>query len=465
VRTRVATLLLCAALAACEEVGPSGSASSPAVAGMAPAAAGRHDGDLAAPPGARAQAEDSDADHAVYNVPVGKSPVRGSPTALVTIVEFADYQCPYCLRGEMTLRALSAEYGDKIRIVFKNEPLGFHEGAEPAAEGALELRDEKGDAAFWTMHDRLLENQGDLDADTVTRIAVDLGANPDKVRAAIEKRAHQDDVDADLDLADDLQAEGTPHFFVNGIRVAGAQPREAFEAIINAQIPRAQALVQGGTPPAQVYEALTGKGRGAPEPPHVAFEGLPADDPSRGPATARVTLHEFGDFQCPYCAVAEATVRRIAQSYGDQVRVVWHDLPLSFHEHAIPAARAAREARVEGGDAAFWKMHDTFLANPRKLTQVDIDADAKALGLDAARWKAAMGGDAHTSAIEADKHAAAAMGIEGTPAFVVAATGAPYGYLLWGAQPYTHFRKLVERALAEGAAHPTAAAAPPPRQP
>jgi protein-disulfide isomerase len=436
------------ALTACEEAGPIGSAPPPALAGAT--ATAQPSPPAAAAKAPAADANDGDEDHAVYNVPVGKSPTRGNPAALVTIVEFADYQCPYCLRGEQTLRALSAEYGDKLRIVFKNEPLGFHEGAEPAAEAALEVRDEKGDAAFWTMHDLLLENQGDLDADTVTKIAVDLGASPDRVRAAIQKHTHQDDLDADLDLADDLQAEGTPHFFVNGIRVPGAQPKASFEVIIDAQIPRAQALVAGGTPATQVYDALTRAGRGAPEPPHEPLEALPANDPARGPATARVVLHEFGDFQCPYCAVAEATVRRIASAYGDTVRVVWHDLPLSFHEHAIPAARAAREARVEGGDAAFWRLHDAFLANPRKLSREDIDAAAKAIGLGSARWKAALDGDAHTAELDADRQAASAMGITGTPAFVVASAGAEYGYLLWGAQPYTHFKRLIERALAEG---------------
>jgi protein-disulfide isomerase len=450
-------LAFCLATASCEGAAPTRAAPAPAVGGVPT---------TTLPPVETAKtppkiAGDGDEDRTVYSVPVGKSPTRGNPAALVTIVEFADYQCPYCLRGEQTLRALSAEYGDKIRVVFKNEPLGFHEGAEPAAEGALELRDEKGDAAFWAMHDLLLENQGDLDADTVTRIAVDLGASKDRVRDAIAKHTHQDELDADLDLADDLQAEGTPHFFVNGVRIPGAQPKAAFEAIIEQQIPRAQALIQGGTPPGQVYEALTRNGRGAPEPPHVALDGLPADDPSRGPATARVTLHEFGDFQCPYCAVAEVTVRRIASAYGDSVRVVWHDLPLSFHPWALPAARAAREARLEGGEAAFWRLHDTFLANPRKLTRADIDADAKALGLDATRWKTALDGDAHTSTIEADKRAATAMGIEGTPAFAVAATGAAQGYLLWGAQPYTHFRRLVERALGEGARGARGAAVPP----
>ncbi len=332
----------------------------------------------------------------------------------MTIVEFADYQCPYCLRGEQTLRALAAEYGDKLRVVFKNEPLGFHEGAEPAAEAALEVRDEKGDAAFWALHDLLLQSQGDLDAETVARIAVDVGASGDKVRGAIASHAHRAELEADLDLADDLQADGTPHFFVNGVRVAGAQPKEAFEAIIDRQIPRAQALLKAGTPPDRVYDALTRDGLGAPEPPHMSVDGLPQTDPARGPATARVTLHEFGDFQCPYCAIVEPTLRRLETTYAG-------------------------------------RLHDTLLADPRKLLRGDLDADARAIRLDPARWKTALDGDAHSREVDADHSAASAVGVEGTPAFVVVAAGSKEGYALFGAQPYAHFRRLVERALSESA--------------
>ncbi len=123
------------------------------------------------------KAEDDDEDgggadtKTVYWVPVGKSPSRGSSEALVTIVEFADYECPFCSRAEGTVKALSDEYGDKLRIVFKDAPLPFHPRAEPAAQAALEVRTEKGDAAFWAMHDALLDNQQSLDDRTLTELA------------------------------------------------------------------------------------------------------------------------------------------------------------------------------------------------------------------------------------------------------------------------------------------------------
>ena len=385
----------------------------------------------------------------VFKVPVAGSPGRGPAGAPVTIVEFADYQCPYCVRAESTLRELRADYGDKLRLVFKNEPLPFHPRAEPAAEAALEVRAEKGDAAFWSMHDSMLDNPPDLDDETLVRLAVTAGARADKVQAAIAKHTRAAEIDADADVADDFQANGTPHFFINGRRLVGAQPKAQFAAIIDEEIKKAQALIDGGTKPEAVYDALTKDGQPAPQPERVSVDALPPDDPARGPRAARVTVHEFADFECPFCSRAEDTLKKVAKTYGDRVRFVWHDLPLPFHEHALPAARAAREARKQKGDAAFWKLHDTLLADRTKLARADLDADAQTLGLDMTKWGAALDGDAHKDEIDLDAAAADKLGFKGTPSFVIVGAGAKSGYTVVGAQDYGKFRRAIERALGE----------------
>jgi protein-disulfide isomerase len=162
-----------------------------------------------------------------------------------------------------------------------------------------------------------------------------------------------------------------------------------------------------------------------------------------------VTVHEFADFECPFCARAEETVKQIAKAYGDRVRFVWHDLPLPFHEHALPAARAGREARKQKGDAAFWKLHDTMLADRTKLARSDLDDDARALGLDMTKWAAALDGDGGKAEIEADGAAAEKMGLTGTPTFVIVGAGAKTGYTVVGAQDVRAFRKLIDRAQSE----------------
>ena len=386
----------------------------------------------------------------VFKVPVGTSPVRGGPAALVTIVEFADYQCPYCARAEETVKALREEYGDKLRVVWKDEPLPFHEHAEPAAEAALQVREEKGDAAFWQMHDALFASQDALDDETLVRIAAQLGARPERVRAAIEKHTHQRSLDDDGSLADDLQADGTPHFFIDGRRLVGAQPKAAFEAILDEELKKAGDLVAKGAKPGEdVYAALTRDGQEPPPPETRDLPALPAGDPARGGAQARVVIHEWSDFQCPFCARVEPTLERLVKEYGPRVRLVWHDLPLPMHPSAPLAAQAAREALAQKGERAFWSLHDTMFGNQKALGRDAVDGWARALGLDMARWKTALDGDAHKADMDADAQAAQAIDVHGTPSFVIARAGARTGYYLSGAQPYPRFRNLVERVLGE----------------
>jgi protein-disulfide isomerase len=399
----------------------------------------------------KAAEDDDDADDdtkTVYKVPLGTSPVRGGAQARVTIVEFTDYQCPYCKRAEATLQALAARYGGKIRLVVKNEPLPFHEHAEPAAEALLEVRAEKGDAAFWAMHDALFEHQDRLKDELVT-LAERAGANADLVRSAIAKHRYAAQIQADEDLADDLHADGTPHFFVDGRRIAGAQPVEKFAPIIDEELKKADALVAAGTKPEALYDALTAQGQGPAEAERRDVAGIPANDPARGAASARVVVHEFADFQCPFCERVEPTLAQIAKDYQGRVKIVWHDLPLPFHENALPAARAAREARAEKGDAAFWDLHDRFLTPGAKLSRADLDAVSQSWKLDPKRWSAALDSGTDDGPIGADRDAAVALGMTGTPSFLIAGAGAAQGYLIVGAESYAKFRRAIERALAE----------------
>jgi protein-disulfide isomerase len=389
----------------------------------------------------------------VYKVPVGASPVRGSRDALVTIVEFADYECPFCIRAEPTLREIESEFGDKLRVVYKDLPLSFHPRAEPAAEAALEVRAEKGDAAFWQMHDALLAGPPDLNDDTLVAMAAHAGASPDAVKRAMAGHTHRKSIEQDADLGDDVKANGTPHFFINGRRLVGAQPKETFEALIHEELARAQALVDKGTKPDAVYDALLRDGQGAVDPEKKA---LPASiltaashAPARGGAAAKVTVHEWSDFQCPFCKRVEPTLAQLADEYGSRIRIVWHDMPLPMHPDAPLAARAAREALAQKGEKAFWMLHDQLFAHQDELARGDLDGYARGLGLDMTKWSAALEGQAHQAEVDADREAADGMGIGGTPAFLIVAKGATDGYFLSGAQPYPRFRKLIERALTE----------------
>src|SRR5262249_10580189 len=129
--------------------------------------------------------EDREDTTTVFAIPVGSAPVRGPSDALVTIIEFADFQCPYCGRVQPTVEALRTKYGNDLRIVFRHEPLPFHPRAEPAAQLTLEARAEKGDAGFWAAADMLFDNQRALEQSDLESYAAKLGLDRAKVTAAI----------------------------------------------------------------------------------------------------------------------------------------------------------------------------------------------------------------------------------------------------------------------------------------
>ena len=381
---------------------------------------------------------------------------RGAKNPKVTIVEFSDFQCPFCSRVEPTLKSVRDKYGDKVRLVWKNEPLPFHPAAGPAAEAAMEVRAEKGDKGFWDMHDRLYAAQKDLmsgkdpNIDAIVKIASDAGASADKVKAAISGQTHKKEIDADNDLSQDFQASGTPHFFVNGRRLVGAQPEEKFDKIIDEEIKKAQDLISKGTKPSEVYDALVKDGKGPPPPEMKDIpSSLPANDPARGNMNAKVTIHEWSDFQCPFCGRVEPAVQQVMKEYGDRIKFVWHDLPLPMHADAPLASEAGREAFKQKGPSAFWAIHDKMFTNQQHIKRDDLDGYAKELNLDMDKWKAALDGSTHSAEIEADKTAAGSDNISGTPAFLIAPNGAKQGYFISGAQDYGKFHKLIDRALAE----------------
>jgi protein-disulfide isomerase len=394
------------------------------------------------------QAEEDKPDTNVYKVPVGKAPVLGDKDAVVTIVEFSDFQCPYCKAVEETLKAVRAKYGKDVRLVWRNNPLPFHPRAEPAAELAMEARAEKGDAGFWAAHDAIFASQTKLADEDLEAIAKDLKLDVAKVKTAIAKHKYEDAIDDDSEVGDDFRAEGTPHFFIDGRRLAGAQPLEAFTAIVDDELAKAHALAAKGVARSAMYDALTKDGLVPAAPEKKAIAAPPEGAPARGPATAKVVVQEFADFQCPYCEKVEPVLAKLAKEYGTKVKLVWRNMPLpaSMHPDAELAAEAALEAQAQKGQEGFWKMHDLLFENQRVdggLQRPALDGYAASMKLDMAKWAAALDGHTHKAAIEADQKAAEAADISGTPSFVI------NGYAISGAQPYTKFRQLVERALGE----------------
>jgi protein-disulfide isomerase len=165
--------------------------------------------------------------------------VRGSEDAPVTLVEYGDYECPYCGQAEVVIRELLDSFGDDLRYVWRHLPLSdVHEHAQMAAE-ATEAAAEQGD--FWGMHDVLLEHQGDLHPPDLTRYARDLGLDVDRFWEALRSRRHAERVAEDVASADASGVAGTPSFFINGKRHQGAYDIPTLSAAVRAAQNRARA--------------------------------------------------------------------------------------------------------------------------------------------------------------------------------------------------------------------------------
>jgi predicted DsbA family dithiol-disulfide isomerase len=157
---------------------------------------------------------------------------RGPEDARVTIVEFSDYQCPFCARAEPTIQKLLERYPDDIRLVYRHLPLDFHSNALGASQAAV-CADAQG--RFWEYHALLFGHQDALDANALAGYANQLGLDAEAFAACLDAPETVAWIHRDIAAAKNVGATGTPAFYINGIFLSGAQPLERFEAMLAAE--------------------------------------------------------------------------------------------------------------------------------------------------------------------------------------------------------------------------------------
>lgn len=176
----------------------------------------------------------------------------------------------------------------------------------------------------------------------------------------------------------------------------------------------------------------------------VTFPDMPRfdvstdDDPFTGPEDAPVTIIEFGEYECPYCARSKEVTDQVLEAYGDKVRLVYRDFPLGFHQRAIPAAIAANCA---GAQDQYFPMHDLILENQGDLSDAAFKRYATDLGLDLAAWETCLKDPAQVAEIQKDMEDGQKAGVSGTPGFFV------NGIFLGGALPFETFKAIIDREL------------------
>jgi len=173
-------------------------------------------------------------------------PSVGPENAAVTVVEYSDFQCPYCQRGQATVKQLRTEYGDRVRFTFKQLPLGMHPQARLAAEAALCASDQ---AKYWEARDWMFAHQGGVTADALKTWSKEAGLDADAFARCIDSNAHAKDVDADVATAATTATSSTPTYFINGRLVQGAVPIPQFREVIEDELARAKATAPASAKP------------------------------------------------------------------------------------------------------------------------------------------------------------------------------------------------------------------------
>ncbi|MBI4511976.1 MAG: thioredoxin domain-containing protein [Deltaproteobacteria bacterium] len=373
---------------------------------------------------------------------------KGPATAPVTIVEFSDFQCPFCRKAAGTTSQLLAEFPGIVRLVFKHNPLPFHPHAMLAAQASLAAGEQ---GKFWEMHDKLFAAQSSMDREAIEKHAQELGLDMDAFREAVDSERYKPQVEADMAQAARLGATGTPTFFINGKVLTGAQPLEEFRRVINEEHSSAVLFMTKKQVSAEnLYDELMRDARvGAAERPSprpvvaadaaTVYKVPVGGAPVLGEPGAKLTIIIFSDFECPFCARVEPTLAQLRAKYGADLRLAWKNLPLPFHPHAALAAEAALAANEQG---QFWAYHDRLFQNQQALMRADLEAHAAALNLDMAKFKEAFDSGKFKKNLQEDGELAQRFGVRGTPSFFI--NGRP----LRGAQPLEAFVSLCDEELA-----------------
>ncbi len=371
----------------------------------------------------------------------------GEPDAAVTIIEYTDYQCPFCARHSIqTLPRLISEMieSGRVRYVVKDFPLdSIHPEARASAVAARCAAEQD---AYWEMHDALFATQsqwGGLGAaanDVFASLAAELSLDAGDFAACLDSGRYDDVIQANQDEGISLGVTGTPAFFINGFPISGAQPYELFEYAVG--------LAEEGTL-ADAYVADPQEAQAQPTPaPSAPVEIDTSNSPGLGDPDAPIVMIEFTDYQCPFCRRHFVeTFPQIQAEYIDTgvVRYVFMEFPLnSIHPQAQLASEAALCANDQGGYTA---MHDMLFGRQdewagRSDAGEVFKTYAGEIGLDAAEFAACLDGRQYEARVSADLETGLMAGVDGTPAFFL------NGHFISGAQPFAVFQEAIENLLA-----------------
>ncbi len=348
------------------------------------------------------------------------APSRGPEKAPVVIMDFSDFQCPFCKRVHPTVKKILEKYPDKVRFIFKHFPL-----SETPGQGSFLVHEasvcahEQG--KFWEFFDGAYDLPRKSDAASLKEFAVKTGLDPAAFSSCLESGRPAKVIQEDLAEGQAYGVQGTPTFLINGEELAGAYPYEKFEEMIEGALnPRAR---QAAAPP--------------PPAAPVVFSDLQGR-PSQGPENAKVTLVEFSDFHCPFCSQLESTLNEVLKGYEGKVRRVWRHYPLAMHPGSERTHQASECAHEQG---KFWEYHDRLFLSGGPRTDEGYISAAQQLGLDMPKFQACLNGSASLETVRRDVSRGKESGVRGTPAVFINGTLYP------GSRPAQNYKQVIDQEL------------------
>lgn len=335
--------------------------------------------------------------------------------APVKIVEFFDYQCPFCGATIPALEAALKNHPGRVEFILKHDPLPIHPDSMLAHEAALAAGEQ---GKFWQMHDLLFAHQRRVKLPDLLEYARQIHLDLARFEQRLKSGYYKSQVQHDMAMAKALGVDGTPTFFINGQKLSGAQSVTGFESAIE------------GKP-------ILGKEEPAPRVSSLDF----SHSPIRGLGDAPITIVEFSDLECPFCARAVPTMKELLKQYPTQIRWVFKNYPLRFHSDAPLAHQAVLAAGEQG---KFWEMHDLVFGDQKALKRNDLLEKAHSLNLDMAKFTADLESERIKQQIEADRKEGSALRINGTPTFYI------NEHEYSGALTLDRFKAAVDNELAAG---------------
>jgi protein-disulfide isomerase len=365
--------------------------------------------------------------------------VTGAAGAPVSIVVFSDYECPYSAQLYFQLKALEQSYPGRLRLMMRQVPLTIHPESPLAHEAALAAAAQ---GKLGEMSDLLFANQNRLDRDSLLADARQLGLNMAEFEQALDKHLFRPVVEEDLLEAEAMGIQSTPTLFLNGQRLNGVQSEDVLAKSVAQEIARADALKPDALKSAPQAEAQTTaatlRDEGA-----ISAEFFSQISRSathvRGSAKAPVTIVEFSDFQCPFCRRAVKPIEDLLAARPSEVRLVYRNFPLDFHQFSEQAHEAALAAGAQG---KFWPMHDLIFANQSQLQRADLLRYAAQLKLDVSAFERALDSHQYAGEIAADRALGVEAGVDGTPTLFV------NGKRISGARSLVELEQLADQQAA-----------------